>query len=115
MVIPSRFFHGQGRNHHQHVVLNHIPNRPSLFIEAAATVYAEPFGHRDLHAFDVVAVQGVFKERISETEIEEVLDGFFSEVVVDTKNGMLRKVDAECVVERLRRSQVSTKGFSTTM
>ena len=73
------------------MVLHDVANRPHFFIKAAAALDTETFGHRDLHARDIVAVPNGFEKRIGKTEIQEILYGFLSKKMIDSENGRLRK------------------------
>ena len=54
--------HGKERDHLQQVVLHHIADGAGLFVELASALHAERFGHRDLHAVNVMRVQGSARE-----------------------------------------------------
>src|SRR5688572_5767676 len=93
------------------MILDNIANGADLLIEASAASYAECFGHRDLHAVDVVPVPYRFKERIGEAEVQEVLDRLFPEKVVDPIDSRLRKRLMNGRVEGLSRGKVTAERF----
>jgi len=68
------------------MILDDISNRAGLFVECATTLDSEVFRHRDLDAFDVVAVPDGLEQRIGEAKEDHVLDGRFAEVMVDAKD-----------------------------
>src|SRR6185437_12234816 len=66
-------------------------------------------GHRDLHTVDIVAVPDRLEERVTETEVEQILHRLFAKIMVDTKYPWLGEHGQERAVERLRRREVVTK------
>src|SRR5688572_8934353 len=73
------------------MILNHIANGARFVVELSAPGNAEIFGHCDLHTFDVVPVPDRLNNGIVESEMHEILNRPFTEVVVDTKYRGLRK------------------------
>ena len=73
------------------MVLHDVANRADFVIEAPAALHAEALGHRDLHAGDVIAIPDRFEEGVGEPEIEQVLDRFLAEIMVDAEDGALGK------------------------
>ena len=70
----------------EHVVLDHVADRPGLLVEPPPALHAEVLRHRDLHAADVVAVPDRLQKRVGEPEVQEVLDRLLAEVVVDAED-----------------------------
>ena len=62
---------------------NHIAERAGIFVEFAALFYAYGFGDGDLDMVNAVAAPHWFEEPVSEAEHHDVLDGFFSQEVID--------------------------------
>jgi hypothetical protein len=58
-----------------------------------------------------MAVPDRFQKRIGETEIQEVLDRFLSQVVIDAEDRFVREGPAQRVVERARRSEIPPEGL----
>jgi hypothetical protein len=68
------------------VVLHDVADRPGLVVKMAASGDAELLGHGDLNALDVIAVPDRFQKGVGEAEKEQILHGFFAEVMVDAKD-----------------------------
>ena len=83
------------------MVLHHVANRSGLFVERAATLHAERFGHRDLHAGHVVAIPDGLEKRIRKAKVEQVLHRPLAEKMVDAKDVRLVEVAEQNAVERL--------------
>ena len=66
-VGARRRLHRQVGQHLEHVVLDDVADGPRLLVERAAPLDAEVLRHRDLHAFDVVAVPDRFQETCSQS------------------------------------------------
>src|SRR5208282_6324778 len=60
---------------------------------------------------DIAAIPDGFKNSVGKTERHDVLDGLFSEIVVDAINLLFIGDFQNLLVERLRRLQVVTEGF----
>ena len=65
------------------MVLNHVAKRTGLFVIRSACAHADVFGSRDLDAVDVLAVPQRLEDPVCKAKDQEVLHGFFSEVMVD--------------------------------
>src|SRR5213078_4016197 len=91
------------------MVLNHVPDGPGFVVELAASRDAEVFGHRDLHAIDVISVPDRLDNRVVETEVDQVLDRPFAQVMVNSKNGGLRKYRVDCLVQFVRRGGIPSE------
>ena len=67
------------------MVLHHVAHRAGgVVVRTASTLHAEGFADRDLHMINVLLVEQGFENRIAEAEAQDVLDGLFPEVVIDT-------------------------------
>jgi hypothetical protein len=88
------------------VILDDVANRAGLVVELAPPGDAELLGHRDLYRINVMPVPDRFEKGVGEPEIQQVVDGFFSEIVVDPENRRLRQHAADRVVQRPRGRQV---------
>ncbi len=109
--LPAGRLHGDVGHDLQQVVLDHVADRPGFFVERAATLHAEDFGHRNLHTLDVVAIPDRLEDLVGEAEEEQVLHGRFAEVVVDAEDRLLVEVFVHDLVERERRGQVAAEGL----
>ena len=101
--------HREQRDHLEEVVLHDVSEAADLLVERAATLHAEVLGHGDLDARDVVAVPDRLEERIREPEVEDVLDLFLPEEVVDPVDGRFREHGVDDLVELDRARQVAAE------
>src|SRR5438445_5616136 len=113
LLVPDRLVIGRRGSLHleephqqQLSVRDDVADRACLLVEAAATLDAEAFRHRDLHALDVVAVPDRLEEGVREAEDEEVLDRLLPEVVVDAEDARLVEDLVQRLVEGLRRGEI---------
>src|SRR5436309_8446457 len=83
-AVASGRFHGEEADDLQHMVLDDVADRSHFLVEAPASLDVERLGHGDLHVVDVVSVPDRLEERVRESEIEEILHRFLTEVMVDT-------------------------------
>ncbi len=88
-VRPDGRLHRQVRQDLKQMILHYVADGAGLIVESAAALDSEIFGHSDLNALDMSAVQQGFQKRICETRIEHSVDWAFAQVVVDAKNGLL--------------------------
>ena len=88
------------------MILDHIAQRAGAFVVAAPPFQPDGFGGRDLDVFDVTPVPDWLEQRVGETERQNILHGFFAEVMVDAVNLRFGKQPAEQGVEFLRRFEV---------
>jgi len=89
------------------MVLKHVANGAHFFVELAAPAHAERFGHRDLDARHVRRIPDRLEKRVREPEIQQVLNGFLSQEVIDAIDGVFGKRLVERRVERPRRREVA--------
>ena len=68
------------------MVLNRVTNSAGLIVESSSALDAEIFGHRDLHASDIVAVPERLNERVCEAKDQQVIHRPLPQVVVNAKN-----------------------------
>src|ERR1051325_2609133 len=67
------------------MVLHHVAQGAGAVVELSAALDAESFRHRDLHAFDKLAIPQRLEKGICETEEEQILHCAFAQVVIDAK------------------------------
>ncbi len=82
------------------MVLQDVADAPGRVVEPAAALDAEPLGHGDLDALDMVGVPDRLEQRVREAEVNDVLDRLFAEEVVDPVDLLFRKDARERAVER---------------
>ena len=75
---------GDGEELH-HVVLHHVAHGADAVVESASSTDSFLFGDGDLDVVDEVTVPDGFPDGVCKTEVEEILDRFLAEVVVDTE------------------------------
>ena len=80
-----------------------------FLVELAATLDAEALGHRDLHVLDVVPVPDRLEERVRKPEVEDVLNRFLPEIVIDAEDRLLGKCSCRTAVELLCRCEVAAE------
>ena len=92
-------------------VLTHsTEKRKFLNLNTVARV-AEFGSHKNLHVMDGVPISPSFKDRIGETQVDQVLDRFFPERMIDAEDGLVWEIGAKHAVERLRQGEVSPGRF----
>src|SRR5205809_3462892 len=91
------------------MILDDVTDDARLVVELAASHHAKALGHCDLHILDVLPVPDRLEERIREAEVQDVLNCFLPEVVIDAEDRRLRKVLVEHAIELSRRYEVAAK------
>ena len=87
------------------MVLDHIADGAGLFVVAATPLDADRLGHSDLHVVDVASVPQRLKDTVGEAQDEQILDRFFTQVVIDTIDLALFEhvvdnlVEVQCALE----------------
>ncbi len=79
----ARRFHGQEREHLQHVVLQQVADRACLFVVGGSARDVDVLGDRHLHVFDRISVPDAFPQRVREPEHDQVLHRLLAQVVID--------------------------------
>ena len=67
----------------QDVIRHHVAQSARLIVIAAALFDADRFRDGDLHVIDVAAIPDRLENTVGETKHQDVLDGFFAEVMID--------------------------------
>ena len=95
------------RGHHLHqVVDDHVADRAHGVVEMTAILDAEGFGHRDLHAGDVVAVPQRFEHRVREPQEQHLDQAHLAQEVIDPVELRLVDVLMDLLVQGLGRLEV---------
>ena len=105
----DRRLHRRQAQNLQQVVLHHVAQAAGLFEVAAAPLDADGLGPGDLDVVDEVVVPDRLEDAVREAEHQQVLDGLFSEVVVDAIDLLLVQDLVDLAVERARRLQVDAE------
>ncbi len=93
------------------MVLHHIPQGSGMVVVAAAMADPDRLRHGDLHVVDVTAVPDRLEQGIGETKGEDVLYGFFAQVVVDAVDLRFAKHPGQGADQASGRGQIMTEGF----
>src|SRR5215216_1014180 len=91
------------------MVLDHIANRAGAVVVAAAPFHADLFGHQNLYVIDVAAIPERLKDAVAESKGQNVLDGFFAQIMVDPIDLAFIEHAQHMAVERLSACQVAPK------
>ena len=67
----------------QQMVLNHVAQSAGFLVVRAAAFHADRFGRRDLDVVDIAAIPERLENTVAEAERQDVLNGFFAEVMID--------------------------------
>src|SRR6266446_1659081 len=93
------------------MILDHVADSAGLVIEGASTLDSEVLSHRDLYAFDVIAIPKRLQERVGKTEEKHVMDWPLPQVMVDAEDSILIKRAEQNLVKILRRGEVPAEGL----
>src|SRR5690606_14642777 len=103
--------HGKVADDLKQMILNDITNHTGLFIELTPPVDSHLFRHGDLDAFYVSSVPDWFKKCVSETKVQDILDAFFTQIMIDSKNRGLWEAIGQNLIESSSRGDISPKRF----
>src|SRR5690606_19649783 len=90
-IEGERFFHRCERKQLKYVVLNDVSGSADSVVVPGATTDSDVLSHADLDVVNVVRVPDRLKHLVRETESQNVLDRFLTQVVVDTEHRVGRK------------------------
>src|SRR5262245_59159731 len=93
------------------MVLDHVSYDAGLIVESASALNTKLLCHRDLHTFDIVAIPKRLEKRVRESEVEHVLNGPLSKVMVNTEYRFLGKSAGQDSIQFLSRNEVRSKRF----
>ena len=108
---PARRLGQDGRQHLEHVVLEHVPDGPGPVVEPATVRDVELLRHRDLDVVHVGAVEQRLDHRVGETGEQDVLHGVEGQPVVNPEDRLFGEVLVHDVVQVLRTRQVGAEGL----
>src|SRR3954465_8831486 len=91
------------------MILDHVPDDTGFFVELATSLHAEALSHRDLDILDVVPIPDRLEKRVREPEVEDVLDSFLPQVMIDAEDGVLVEELAKDPVQLLRRRHIASE------
>ncbi|MNM47696.1 hypothetical protein D3C81_586680 [compost metagenome] len=107
----GRRVHGDQAEQLQQVILDHVPQLAGLVEVTPAAFDTDLLGHGDFHVGDVILVPLGFEQAVGETQGDQVLDGLFTQIVVDAVGAVLREELRHGVVDLARGFQVRANGF----
>src|SRR5579859_2796678 len=93
------------------MVLDHIADGARLFIVTTTAFNPDIFRHCDLHVIDVAAVPDWLKDTIGQSEDQDILDGLFPQIMVNTINLFLSEYLAHQAVQFASGGEVVPKRF----
>ena len=93
------------------MILDHVTDGSCLIVEGAAALYAKVLRHRDLYAFDVIAIPERFQEGVREAKGDHVVDRAFGEVVIDAEDGAFRKSVEQNAIQFASRGEIVSEGL----
>ena len=86
------------------MVGHHVAQRAGRFVELAAPLDADGFGHCDLHMIDAVAIPQRLEQAIGEAQRHDVLHRLFAQEMIDAVDLIFAQRLAGC-----RRSALSPR------
>src|SRR4029434_9352355 len=110
-VDSGRLLHRQIRENLEEMILNDVANGARLIVESSAALDAKIFGHRDLHALDVIAIPERLHTRVRKAEDQQVVHLSLPQIVVDAKNVCFVKGAKQNLVEASCGFKITTERF----
>ena len=101
---------GDGEELH-HVVLHHVAHGADAVVKSASSTDSFLFGHGDLDVIDEVTVPDGFPNGVRKAEVEEILNRFLAEVVVDTEEVGFVEAGVKVGDELVGGGKVVAEGF----
>src|ERR1700675_1567249 len=105
-----RFHRGESDELHD-VVGHHVAEGARSVVVAAAFLDAHGFGDRNLDVVDVAAIPDRLEDSVRETERQNILDRFFSQVVIDAVDLAFRSDFRKVLVQNLGGIEIVAKRF----
>src|SRR6476661_7286218 len=93
------------------MVRDHVPKCPSRFVITGSAADAESFCNGDLHVVDEIAVPDRLENAVAEAEDQDVLNRFFSKIMVDPIDLPFAEQSQKIVVQLFSGFQVAAKGL----
>src|SRR5579863_4711180 len=91
------------------MILHDVANRANSVVKTAPAFHTEIFRHRDLHAFDVMAIPERLDEGIRESEHQQVVHGPLPEIMIDAEYARLVESRAQRRVQLTRGREIPAK------
>src|SRR5215467_9518659 len=93
------------------MILNDVAHSAGLIVKSATALDTEVLGHRDLDAFDIVSIPEGLHECVCKPEDHDVAHGPFAQIVIDSKDGGLRKNLMQAGVQLAGGSEIMAEGL----
>src|SRR6476620_113661 len=93
------------------MVRHHVAKRTGLILIIAPMLAPETFGHRNLHMVNVPAIPNWLENAVAESKHENVLDCFFTQIMIDAINLIFFQVLSQLAVQRFGGLQVMSERF----
>src|SRR3989442_1211619 len=93
------------------MVLNHVAQRAGLFIISASTFNTDRLGVCNLNVIDVLPVPQRLENAVGKTEGENILNGFFAEIMINSINLFLSENPGQLFVQSTCACQIVTERF----
>ncbi len=110
-VERHRRLHGSQRDELENVVRHHVAQRARFVVIGPALFDAYRLRHRDLDVVDVAPVPNRLEDSVREAEDQDILDGLFSQVVIDPVDLLFVQHLPDFLVQAARRFVVAPKRF----
>ena len=98
--IEARWgLHRHQRQQLEHVVLDHVAQRPRAIVKPDPPLKPDRLGHRDLDMLDMGRVPQRLEQYIGKAQRQQVLDRLLAQIMVDPEYPLLGKGRRDCVVD----------------
>src|SRR3989344_2137666 len=113
IIRPSRprSLHGHQSQHLENVILTNILESPHRIIECATTFWPPSFKQFDMNLINMLSSPERFKHSVGETKSQNILEGFFGQIMIYPEYLFFLKKFAQEFVQRLGGHQVIAKRF----
>ena len=93
------------------MVRHHVAQRARVFVVTAALFYPNFLRRGDLDAIDITTIPNRLEDAVAETKDQNILDCFFSKIMIDAINLAFVEDLFDASVQLLRRRKVSAEWF----
>ena len=105
-----RFHRGQADELHD-VVRHHVAQGAGFVVISAALFHADSFRHRNLDVIDVTSVPDRLEDSVGKAESQNVLNGFFAQVVIDAVDLLFIGHPQQLLVQKPGGLEIMTERF----
>src|SRR5215468_1114139 len=93
------------------MILHDVADCAGFVVEAASALNTEFFGHRDLHALDIIAVPERFDESVGKAKSQHVVHSLLAEVVIDSEYRAFIEHSKQYPIQIASRRQIASEWF----